>query len=378
VRIVQVLSYVSHDGAYGGPVAVARMQCEYLTKRGHEVHLVAGWDGVAELDIPGVRVHLCRARRLPGLGMAGLISPSVWRTVARLGATADVVHLHVARDLVQMPSASLVRRRGTVVLQAHGMIRPDHRVSARLVDGLATRPLYRAADAHLVLTDDERRDVPVVAGSVQGRIVSIKNAVPVPDVVASWSEEAPRVLFLSRLHERKRPTAFVDMAAEAVRRDSRAVFEMYGPDEGELSAVLARIDKAALQDRVAYRGALSPDQVLPVLASAQVFVLPSINEPFPMALLEAMSVGLPPIITARTGISAELKTRGTAAVTDGTAEDMADALIRLTDSEEAWTAASRSARADIEHSFSCDAVVDTLEEVDQDAVAARESSPVRH
>jgi glycosyltransferase involved in cell wall biosynthesis len=88
-----------------------------------------------------------------------------------------------------------------------------------------------------------------------------------------------------------------------------------------------------------------------------------------MALLEAMSVGLPPVITTETGISRELHERGSAIVTDGSVTALADAVIRLTSSPDVWEAASRAACADVRDSFSCEAVAVALQAVYEDAVA---------
>src|SRR4051794_23128955 len=165
MKVVQVLTFVSADGAYGGPVAVARVQCEYLARLGHEVHLVAGWDGNASLDIPGVNVHLRRGYRLlPGGSFASLASPGVWRTVHELSADADVVHLHFARDLVQLPAGRLVKRGSATVIQAHGMVRPDRRVALRALDRMFVRRAYRRASVHLALTEQEAVEIPIVAG----------------------------------------------------------------------------------------------------------------------------------------------------------------------------------------------------------------------
>ena len=76
VRILHVVPLVSSDGGYGGPVSVARAQCEELARRGHRVILAAGWDGEAKMHIPGVTTRLHRAyQTVPGEGFAGLTSP---------------------------------------------------------------------------------------------------------------------------------------------------------------------------------------------------------------------------------------------------------------------------------------------------------------
>lgn len=361
MKIVQVLTYVSVDGAYGGPVAVARNQCEHLARLGHEVHLVAGWDGAATLDVPGVHVHLQRVRRVPGLGFAGYFSPAVWSSVWRLSSDADAVHFHFARDLVQLPAAllaSLGRRK--VVLQTHGMVRPDTRAVARLLDTLMVRPVYRRARRHLLLTQREVDELPAVAQSETLPWSRVRNAVTVPNVRAQWSDGQPTVLYLARLQERKRPVAFVEMASHLRRSGSTARFELVGADEGQADAVRATIESHGLRDVVTYRGPVDPDAVSGVLAGAQVYVLPSVDEPFPMSLLEAMAVGLPAVITDQTGLSEELADRGSAAVTPADPESMAAAVSTLLTSPTSWQQASDRARADTQTHFSSEGLAQQL------------------
>src|SRR6478735_802081 len=104
MRIAHVVTYVSADGAFGGPVAVAIAQAEELARRGNDVHFLAGWDGVATLQIPGVDVRLFATKhRAPGL--SGLSAPGLRRFLGRHRDSFDVVHVHLGRDLVTLPAA---------------------------------------------------------------------------------------------------------------------------------------------------------------------------------------------------------------------------------------------------------------------------------
>lgn len=364
MRIVHALTYVSADGAYGGPVAVARAHCAELAARGHDVTLVAGWDGEAELAIPGVQVALHRVREIGSLGFAGMHSPALVADVRRRARLADVLHLHYARDLVQGPLGLL--RHVPLVTQAHGMVRPDHRVSARVIDGIFVRPTYRRA-LHLVLTAAEVEDLAVV-GRRTLEYRRIRNGVRLPDQRARWRPDDARVVFVARLHERKRPVAFVETAARLLASGHRAWFDLYGADEGAAVEVRAAIDRFGVSDAVRYHGPLRPEAVAAVLADAQVYVLPSRAEPFPMSLLEAMSHGLPAVITDDTGISDELRTYGAAAVTDGSPAAMAEAVAALLGDVARWHTAADTARSTIRDHFSTAAVADTLESAYAEAI----------
>ncbi|WP_240167380.1 hypothetical protein [Streptomyces noursei] len=97
MRITHVVTLVSRDGAYGGPVSVATGQLGELAARGHEVELVALWRGAGPPPdaVDGVPLRARPARTLvPGQGFLGLFHPGLlpllWRRVGR----AEVLQLH--------------------------------------------------------------------------------------------------------------------------------------------------------------------------------------------------------------------------------------------------------------------------------------------
>lgn len=367
MRILHVVTLVSAEGAYGGPVTVAVGQTQALAQLGHEVTLLAGWDGRAMLNVPKVNVRLFRARQaVPGTGFAGLCSPGLWRELQRRAAHVDIVHVHLGRDLVSLPAALIADACGLpLVIQTHGMVRSDLRLKARAVDTLLTRRVLRHSSAQLVLTEEEEADAPIVAGAVVNT-VRITNGVTVPGLKATWGGTGvPEVVFCARLHKRKRPVAFVEMAAAFLDAGGVARFTMYGPDEGELTAVQNAIRNHGLERQIFHKGPLRSDQVIPRLSEAQAYVLPSVNEPFPMSLLEAMSLGLPSVITDTTGLSEHMNASGAAEVTDGSPHAMARALRRLLESPLAWNAHSIRARDEIATNFRVDSVARHLEQLYQ-------------
>jgi len=353
-----VLTYVSRDGSYGGPVAVATSQCRSLAGRGHSVTLFAGWDGAAPIDLPGVEVRLHRARRLPRLGFAGLFAPSLWREVRSRASEFDALHLHFARDLVQLPTGILCRNRTSLILQPHGMVMPDERLTARFLDTLLTRRVLNKAEGILALTPTESTGLRSLGAQ---HLASIRNGVELPASKASW-RRPPRVLYAARLQERKRPLAFVESAAIVVQKFPEARFLMVGADEGQAQPVHDAIQRFGLEDHVTYLGAVAPTEVAQLMSETQIYVLPSVREPFPMSVLEALSHGLPTIITDQTGISDELRTRGSARVTDGSPQSIANEIEALLDPAQ-WSRQAEYARTDASEHFSVSAVASRLEEI---------------
>jgi glycosyltransferase involved in cell wall biosynthesis len=365
VRILHLVTLVSPDGAFGGPIRVALNQAAELRRRGHDVHLAAGWrsQGSPPSTLDGTPTRLFRAFELiPPMGFSGMVSPRLLLWLMRNIGDYDVVHVHAGRDLISTTSLALawVKQR-PYVAQTHGMVQPDPRLKARMIDAAAVRRLLRAARTRFVLTKHEEDGLQEVLGSLM-TCEQLPNGVPEqadpPDVVKGGRE----VLFCARLHERKRPVAFVEMAAELVRRGVAATFAILGPNDGELAAVRKSISRQGLEEIVRYDGALDYHAVPARMRQADIYVLPSVHEPFPMSLLEALALGLPSVCTDTCGISRPLRDYGAAIVTDGSVAAMADAVQAILEGPALRSELSRNARKVVAEIFSMEAVGTRLEQ----------------
>lgn len=334
MRILQVVTYISPDGAYGGPVRVAINQAKALTEQGHDVVVAAaagGFEGPLPAEFDGFPVRLFPGRRvMPKTGFAGLTSPRLLSWLATAVKGADVVHVHLARDLVTLPASKVaLLARKPFVVQTHGMIdRTDNPLAVPL-DSFLTRPVLRQARTVFYLTDRECKDLTDVAGDGL-QLAYLPNGVALPKVQAVEQrvgpQSNPEVLYLARLHSIKRPTLMVDAARALGRKHSQALFTLVGPDEGQAAEVQSATRMAKLEDRVIWAGPIPPDQTLERMRSASIYVLPSSAEVFPMAVLEAMSVGLPVIVTDGCGLAPMIESRSAGLVCGQSAEEFAEAV----------------------------------------------------
>jgi glycosyltransferase involved in cell wall biosynthesis len=359
MRILQVLTLLSPDGAFGGPARVALNQSAELIRQGHDVTVAAGARGyrVLPTEVDGVPVRLFGARRLlPVRGFTGTGAPGLVRWFHARGADFDAVHIHFGRDLVALPVAVAARRRRIpYVLQTHGMVVPSGHPLAGPLDALCTRRLLRDAQATLYLTDQEREQLSEVARA-QLRFVPVGNGVP-DYPRASPPRGQPEVLFIARMHARKRPLMFVDMAKALLDEGLDARFTLVGPDEGQGAAVLAAIKG---DPRISWEGALAPAAIPARIAAANVYVLPSEREPYPMSMLESMSVGLPVVVSADCGLAPLVTRAGCGIVTDGEMPAFAAAVKTILGDESLARTMSERARETAHSEFSMGAVAERL------------------
>lgn len=355
MRIAHIVTLLSPDGAYGGPVRVAVNQLKALAERGNEVTLFATYRGYdsAPTVIDGVPVVAFPARTMiPGIGFAGLGSPRLSKKIRRRATDFDVVHVHLARDLVTLPAARAAQRAGVAVfLQTHGMIDRSSNPLAVPLDAMLTRPAFRGASSVFYLTDRERDDL-IAVGAPESKLVHLVNGVPDASPLARVESTQVDVLFLARLQARKRPAEFVRAAIALAPEFPDVTFSLVGPDEGEGDAVERLIEGSGLAGRIRWEGALPPDRTLDRMSRSAIYVLPSVDEPFPMTVLEAASLGLPVIVTRSCGLAPAIGAAKAGTVVDATIDGLITGMRDLLSDAGLRAEAGVNACAMVRHSHS--------------------------
>ena len=364
MKILHIATLVTPDGAYGGPIRVALNQLRELARLGHDVELVAGTKGFGEnlpSSIDGVPVRLFAVRQsVPSTGYAGLTAPGLGRYVRQQLEHVDVVHVHLARDLITMPVARIVARSRTpMVVQPHGMIIEPKNATGRVFDVALTRSVLRGSKSVLTLTDAESISLHSVAGPTV-RTERIINGVP-SYTGSTHPVEPLDVLFLARLQERKRPQLFVEMAIQLLKEGSDATFSLVGPDEGEGHKIETLIRDSNMADRIRWEGALSPEKTLERIAACGIYVLPSVGEVFPMSVLEAMSVGRAIVITTSNGLANPLMSAGAALVVDESLAGLVQATRSLLTNSDMRLTLGEKAHAEAERGYTMRSVALQLE-----------------
>ena len=360
MKIAQIVTYISADAAFGGPVSVAVAQAVQLAACGHEVELLAGWDGVAEIDAPGVRVRLFRTRTLVPAGFSGFVAPGLLSYVRAHYKSYDAVHVHLARDLITFPVALFLSGRGAnFVVQPHGMVVPDGRLRARVFDFLGLRRILSRASSVIAYRGVDDGALSNLSRG-EASIEFLVNGVESDGLQESGHRASNEVMFMARLHPRKRVMAFAEMARILNDRRVPCRFVVVGPDEGDLPQLQAFIRDNTMGDIFGYEGPVPYSEVRNRLRRSAVYVLPSVNEPFPVTVLEAMAIGAPCVITDSCGLAPYFQEDSAGLVTDGTPAGMADAVERLIREPAVRESVIRNAEHSIQTRFSIRAVADTL------------------
>jgi poly(glycerol-phosphate) alpha-glucosyltransferase len=310
VRLLFVIPYYYPAVAFGGPVAIAGGLAEDLVRRGHTVTVLttdvasrtARIDSLAEVR-NGVRVVRLRNFSIELAGRANLYTPrGTKRVLDQLLDEHDLCHVFdYFTWLTYRAVERAFKKRVPIVISPLGSLSLDPARGRTLVKTLLQRTLgtltlRRASRVHAQV---EAEAVPFRAlGVPDERIVVIANGVATPGVHDGAPFRADHavgdrriVLFVGRLLAGKG----VDLLLEVARRrhDRSLAFVLVGPAENRDD--LAR--PGWFTDNVLLTGLLRGDLLEQAYAAADIFTLPSFSEGLPMSALEALTRGLPCVLS---------------------------------------------------------------------------------
>ncbi|MCH8342747.1 MAG: glycosyltransferase [Planctomycetes bacterium] len=366
----------------GGVVRAVLDLCAVLAARDHDVTLLtldatdvpqqwtAGGDGR-----PRVVTLQPRAGPWPGLRRCAV------HEARQCIATADVVHLHVPWDPVCLPLARLARQSGVpYFISLHGMLddwcMAQKGLKKRLYLAVAGRRLLEQAKAVHCTAEAEQGQSrkwytdgrPIVVPLIFD--LSEYEHLPGPAVARrkfAWAfpdDNDPVVLFLSRLHPKKR----VELLIEAVMQlhDDGLTFTLLIAGTGEPQyeqSLRALVERKQLSARIAFLGFVSGRNKVSLYQASDVFVLPTSQENWGFVLLESLACATPVITTKGVDIWPELQSSGGAVIADETPQAFATALADLILDREKRQRMQQQGRAWVQRSFNLDRVVEQYEQL---------------
>ena len=110
------------------------------------------------------------------------------------------------------------------------------------------------------------------------------------------------ILYAGRITWQKGPGHFVDAAALVAREIPDAKFAVAGSGDG-MRGMIERVAALGLSDKFLFTGFLAPSELDALYGRADVYVMPSVSEPFGLTALEALQHGTPVIVSRHAGVS---------------------------------------------------------------------------
>ena len=377
MNILQLIHSSAPTG--GGPIESVLQSARALRPLGHEVELVCldDPDGPWLADL-GVTVHALGPAR-PGYRYAPRLAPWLRRELPRFDAA-------IVNGIWLYPS--FAARRACLAagvpyfVYTHGMLDPALRrvfpgkhAKKWLLWKLVESRVLRDARAVLFTCEEERR---LAAQSFRpfqcrGEIVPYCVGEPPGDGATQarvFLDRYPelrdrrRLLFLSRIHPKKGGDLLVRAFASAAALDERLCLVMAGPDDGAQPALARDARERGVAERILWTGMLTGDMKWGAFHSAEAFVLPSHQENFGIAVVEALACGVPVLTSRRVNIWREIEADGAGWAAEDTQKETDSMLARwICEPEPARLAMRQAARLCFETRFRSAAAAARLLEV---------------
>ncbi|MHB8772229.1 MAG: glycosyltransferase family 4 protein [Syntrophales bacterium] len=228
------------------------------------------------------------------------------------GGHFDVIHAH---DWMTVPAALNARRISgkPLVLHIHSLeydrsgeqVNPEIRAIER--EGLAQ------ADRIIAVSHRTRRMIEELYGTDPRKIAVVYNAVSRSEASRIYRVERralPRtdklVLFLGRITFQKGPDYFIEAAALVLKALPEVRFVMAGAGD-MLGQMIELVGSRGIGSRVHFTGFLQGEEIERIFSLSDLYVMPSVSEPFGISPLEAMLYDVPVIISRQSGVAEILR-----------------------------------------------------------------------
>jgi glycosyltransferase involved in cell wall biosynthesis len=348
----------------GGPSVAMGIIARALRDAGVHVDVATTNDNDTELlnvpiaqpvDENGVRYWYFERTMQPYTTSAGLAS---WLRVNT--ANYDVVHAHALFSFSTSASAAAARRsavpyvvRPLGTLARYGM--QQHSLLKQLSWYTVERRLLKQAAA-VHFTSEAEREESERLGKWRSVVIPLGIDAPSEVTHVPTDSERPVYLFLSRIHPKKRVELLLQAFWLVRETVPAAQLIVAGFGDGEYVRSLKSLgEELGVSSNVTWVGHTTGSDKTALLAQATAFVLPSVNENFGIAPVEALAAGVPVILTRGVAIHREVEAHEAGIIADDTVSDLADAMLQLRDPATRGAMSQRAA-ALARSTFSVDAM----------------------
>lgn len=220
----------------------------------------------------------------------------------------DVIHAH---DWLTYPAAIAAREVSGKPFIAHVHATEFDRSGENINRDVyeMERQGMHAADRIIAVSNFTRNIIIVRYGVPPEKVIAVHNAVMPAEHLNEKQERVFReklVTFLGRVTFQKGPDYFVEAAYKVLQKDDNVRFVMAGTGD-MLPKIIKRVAQLRMASKFHFTGFLKGWEVDKIFGLSDVYVMPSVSEPFGISPLEALRSSVPVIISKQSGVAEILR-----------------------------------------------------------------------
>jgi glycosyltransferase involved in cell wall biosynthesis len=221
----------------------------------------------------------------------------------------DVIHAH---DWLTYPAGIAAKQVSGKPLVVHVHATDFDRSGGSVNPGVyeIEKKGMEAADKVITVSNLTRNTVINNYGIDPNKIITVYNAVEPHHEIEKYRTEKgindKIVTFLGRITLQKGPEYFIEAAHKVLKKMDNVRFVMAGSGD-MMERMIHRAARLKIMDKFHFTGFLKADEVYKMFHLSDVYVMPSVSEPFGISPLEAMQSNVPVIISHQSGVSEILK-----------------------------------------------------------------------
>jgi glycosyltransferase involved in cell wall biosynthesis len=374
MKILQVVPFFTPQR--GGSVIVAYHLSKELAAKGYEITVLTTdfeFDKEFAKSIEKEGVEVVPVHCIANIGFF-LVSPDIKGWLKDNIGKFDIVHMHNYRSYQNNEVYKFAKKFGVpYILQAHGSVLPffTKQRLKKLYDWFWGYKILKYALKVIALTKTESQQYKKM-GVNEDKIKIIPNGIDL-----SRYNQLPKkrefrskylikddekiILYLGRIHKIKGLDLLVSAFSDLVNKLDNVKLVIVGPDDGFLSTLKEQIKELRIQEDIIFTGPLYGRDKLESYIDADVYVLPSRYETFPVSVLEACACGTPVIVTDRCGIADSIDKIG--CVVEYDKSQLIGAILDLLGSSELRSGLGKKGKEFVKDEFNWDKIVKKLENV---------------
>jgi len=383
--------YHTYPAVFGGVSRVVYDITRELYKKGHKVSVLTtdshstnikaieteNNSGVEIYRVPTVLKAFARTNNI------AIPHPSLTYLVKDITKNFDVIHFHGHRSFQKVVVHHYARKYHIpYIVQTHGDLPRimTKRRSKQIYDGLFGYRVLREASKVIALSRIEAEQY-MDMGVPEEKIEVIPNGIDLLEyadlppkgsfkIKFNISTDKKVILYLGRIHEIKGIDFLVKAYARLVNKMgvSDVLLVIAGPDDGYLPRIQTLVKTLKIEGNVLISGPLYGRDKFKAYVDADVYVLPSRYETFPLTVLEAVACGTPIILTENCGIADYFRDK-VGIVVKPVANNLCEALLEMLLDREKQNIFRKNCKSAIKE-FGISKTVLKLEEVYERVVAS--------